>query len=157
MIRLLILLPLIMMFSQCKAQTIYDIEKPYQGVIVKQDVEVYDNAKKTWFIPTLEEVKKAEILLENNIKVLNKEKLNQEGNCPIIDKNLSKYLRQYIGYVTKSGDKVILFNMLWPRETEYQDLETEFAVIFDGCSRYWKVKVNLDEQEVYDLRINGSA
>lgn len=145
-------------FACSQSKKMFDIDKPYKGVIVSKEVDIFVDDKREWFEPTLKEVKKAEQMLANQIEELNKEELNQ-GNkeCPVIDKNLDKYIRQYIGYINTSGEKIILINMLWAKDVGYGGLNSEYILVFDGCSHYWKVKVNLSSGKVYDLEINGSA
>ncbi|MFA0963838.1 hypothetical protein AB9P05_18680 [Roseivirga sp. BDSF3-8] len=145
-------------FACSQSKKMFDIDESYKGVIVTKDVDIFVDDKKEWFEPTLEEVKKAEQMLANQIEKINKWKLNQVSKqCPVIDKNLNKYIRQYIGYTNTSGEKIILINMLWAKDVDYGGLDTEYILVFDGCSHYWKVKVNLSSGKVYDLEINGSA
>lgn len=47
--------------------------------------------------------------------------------------------------------------MLWAEDVDYGGLASEYILVFDGCSRYWKIKVNLSSGKVHDLEINGSA
>ena len=149
---LLILLTTTVSCSQSKQ--VFDVNQPYDGFIVSQDIEIYVGDKANWFKPTQEEVKEAEELLSEQIERLNTEQINQENDCPIIDQNLNKYLRQYIGYINVFGEKVILMNMLWSDKIEnHKGLRSELAMVLDGCSRYWKVKVNLTSDIVYDLEI----
>ena len=144
--------------SCSQSKQMFDVNQQYEGFIVSQDTEIYVDDKVDWFEPTQKEVQEVERLLSEQIEQLNSEQINQDGDCPIIDQNLNKYLRQYIGYTNTSGDKVILVNMLWSDKIEnYEGLRSELAMIFDGCSNYWKVKVNLTSDTVYDLEINGSA
>jgi len=46
------------------------------------------------FTPTKQEIDKAEITLQNSLKIINKQLVNQ-SSTPIIHKNLKKYKRQY--------------------------------------------------------------
>jgi len=143
--------------ASCKAQKPYDMRKPYKGVIVTQDVNIYADDKESWFKPTIEEARKAEELLAKKLNQLNKDRANQGDGCPDIEKNISKYVRQYIGYADKSGNKVIFINMIWSKGVDLDGLDSEYVMIFDGCSRYWIVKVNLETEAFYDLDIKGSA
>lgn len=145
-------------FACSQSKKMFDIDKPYKGVIVSKDVDIFVDGKKEWYKPTPTEVKKAEQLLADQIEELNKEKLNQGSQeCPVIDRNLNKYIRQYIGYINTSGEKIILINMLWAEDVDYGGLDSEYILVFDGCSHYWKVKVNLTSDGIYDLEVNGSA
>jgi hypothetical protein len=89
---------------------------------------------------------------------LNKDLLNQVGNCPVIHKKLSKYKRQYVGTKTENGDKVIWINFIWSKDKDaLVKLSEEIIIVLDGCSYYWSVKVNLTTGKLFDLSINGSA
>lgn len=157
-VRVLIIALLVSTMACSQSKILFDVSKPYKGFIVKNDVNIFVDQKKDWFKPSLEEVKKAEELLSKQIEEINKDVLNQGGKeCPVIHKNLSKYIRQYIGYINAGGDKVIFMNMIWNGSTDYEGFDTEYNLIFDGCSHYWRIKVNLNTQKVYDLEINGSA
>lgn len=146
-------------FACSQSKKVFDVNEPsYKGMIVKNDVNIFVDNKKTWFEPTIMEVKKAEQLLAAQIEELNKEKLNQNReDCPVIDKNLGKYIRQYIGFINTSGEKIILMNMLWAKGVDSEGLDSEYILVLDGCSHYWKIKVNLSNNILYDLEVNGSA
>jgi len=149
---------LLVTLNSCKAQKLFDISKPYNGYIVNQDVDVSIEGKKSSFIPSNEEIVQAEKLLESALNDLNKSNLNQGGkDCPNIERNLQRYVRQYVGYINQTGDKIILINMLWDNDLDFNNLRSEYIIVFDGCSHYWRVKVNLTKNKVYDLQINGSA
>ena len=137
---------------------VYDVQKPFKGIIVDRDVDIYENKKSNWFKPSLLEVQASERVLVDQLSQLNTGKANQQGPCPDIEKNLKKYVRQYVGYYDQEGNKIILINMLWGKEVTYAErLREEYWVILDGCSYYWRVKVDLGKEKLFDLDINGSA
>jgi len=59
------------------------------------------------FTPTRLEIDQAELMLQNNLKALNKELINQ-SSTPVIHKNLRKYKRQYFGYIDQNGNRIDL-------------------------------------------------
>jgi len=74
---------------------------------------------------------------------------------PIIYQNFDKYVRQYYGTYNKKGQKILEVNFLW-REYAY---ETEWKcvrlMIFDGCSFYWDISVNMNKKKCFDYWVNG--
>ncbi|MGB3180491.1 MAG: hypothetical protein WBB45_03830 [Cyclobacteriaceae bacterium] len=156
--KLIVLMFLLSTFACSQSNKMFDIDEPYKGIILDKNVDIFVDDKEAWFKPTVNEVKKAEQLINNQIQKLNKDKLNQGyEKCPIIEKNFTKYVRQYIGYINTSGERIILVNMLWAQDIDYEGLDNDYILVFDGCSHYWKVKVNLSSDKIFDLEINGSA
>ena len=145
--------------------------KRFEGVIFDQNKSVFglDNNR---FTPTINDIKKAENILHNQIADLNEQGLNQIDDCPKIHKKLDKYRRQYLVLIDKNGDKIIYINCFWiqrglddfmtRRFLSGQTIQDErwtkeFVSILDGCSYFWSIKVNLTRMELFDLRINGIA
>ena len=150
-------------------QNTYIKTQKYEGVIFSKDYITWsfpnsDNR----FTPTMSEVDYAEMILRKWIKETNNEKLNQVGNCPVIDRKLYKYKRQYFGFINSTGDKVIYINCFlenngfwgfWDKnilkEPEDNKWKTEEKIVLDGCSNYWTIKVDLREKTLFDLKVNG--
>jgi hypothetical protein len=120
------------------------------------------------FSPTLTEIQKAENILKQNIKAENSQLINQGNNCPVIHKNLMNYKRQYFGYFDENGNKIIYITFYWNKYTIFDRLKgyekaendtwkIEKSMVLDGCSHYWEINVNLDKQELFGLKVNGSA
>ena len=120
------------------------------------------------FTPTIDEIEKAEQILKQKLEKVNSQKINQVDNCPIIHKNLKSYRRQYFGYVDSSGDKIIYVTFNWDRYTllnrirgypkdENENWKKEKELVLDGCSYHWEIKINLNTEELFDLKVNGIA
>jgi hypothetical protein len=117
--------------------------------------------------PDKKDIELAEKILRQNISEMNKNSPNQFGSCPIIHRNLNKYFRQYVGIENIKGQKVIHINFYWDRYSSldrvkgYSDsrlsFKSDYAIVFDGCSYYWQINVNLDEKSLSDFRVNGVA
>ncbi|RYX84083.1 hypothetical protein EON73_03565 [bacterium] len=109
------------------------------------------------FTPTRQEIDKAEITLRKDLKALNKH-LGNQNQTPIVHKNLSKYNRQYFGYIDKMGARILLINCFWSKNKDDTDrwLTSRIRTL-DGGSYYWNVKFNIDKEELFDLDVNGSA
>jgi hypothetical protein len=141
--------------------SVYVKGEGYSGYIFKKEhfekehfVILFIENQQGRFTPTPEEVEAAEKLVKARLPVLNKNKSNQSGTCPNIEKKLESYTRQYVGISNKTGEKVIWINMVMHPSDEASE---GIIFVLDGCSNYWNVKVNLTTGEVYDLGINGSA
>jgi hypothetical protein len=119
------------------------------------------------FTPTKEDIAIAENILQEQIGEVNKRHINQFGKHQYIDRNLSKYFRQYIGYIDKNGDRTIHLNLHWDRYTlkdrikgywdDRLDYTSDYTIVFDGGSRYWSVNVNLNSKTLFGLSVNGVA
>ena len=109
------------------------------------------------FTPTEQEIVRTEKALKRNW-IINKSMINQGGSCPIIHKKLNKYKRQYVGYINSSGEKIIWINFIWKREKGIlSKLDKEIIIVLDGCSYFWDINLNLEKEELFNLRVNGSA
>lgn len=107
------------------------------------------------FTPTKEEVFLAEEALHNQLKKINKNLLNQ-SHSPVIHKNLKKYKRQYFGVYDENGNKILLINCFWEERPNEYWLQSEVQVE-DGGSYYWQIKFSVEENQLFDLHINGYA
>jgi hypothetical protein len=117
----------------------------------------FDDAKQR-YTPTEEDVSKAELLIKDQLPSMNGASVKRGKTCPMIHKTLSRYNRQYMGYIDEKGKKVVWVNFIIARDKpQTGKLGEHIIVVLDGCSNYWNIKVNLDEGKVYDLRVNGSA
>lgn len=117
---------------------------------------------KVSFALSATEVIYAESLLRNYVS-----ELKPSPDNKFIKANLHKYLRQYLGYINKNGDKVVFVKCLWKRsitDMEKQESSTKMKkwtndVIFieDGGCYYWQIKINLNSDELFDFRVNGTV
>ncbi len=141
--------------------TIFKNNYPFHNFMVS-DVD-----STTRWTPDKRDIELAEKILRAQIKNANKNLTNQVNNCPVIHRHLNDYFRQYVGILNDKGEKVIHINFSWDRFTlldrikGYSDgrleFESDYAHVFDGCSYYWQVNVNLDKKTLSDLSINGIA
>jgi hypothetical protein len=154
-----------------QAIIIYDNNK-IKGAIFPN---TYKNTSYKWlddeyrFTPTYNEIEAFEKKLRSKLKLINKKRWNQKNSCPVIHRNLKKYLRQYLGFIDENGNKYLLINFLWKDDTflnetekdeyynELGDWRKHWQVWFDGCSHYWNVKYYLESDKLFDLYINGSS
>jgi hypothetical protein len=162
--RLLLICLLMLNAMLCIAQSNNDIHqikgKCFDGYIFPKTYTGFfpiENIKGR-FTPQQLDVLKAEKTLKEQLNSLNKDLLNQTGNCPDIHKNLKKYKRQYIGVIAENGDCIIWINFIWIKDKEsIKKINDEIIIILDGCSYYWNVKVNLTKGKLFDLSINAQS
>lgn len=139
-------------------QTTYINDGQFKGVIFSADYElpIFDDADKGRFTPTIDEVIKLEKELKGRIKGINKNRPNQGRHYgPIIDKRLSKYSRQYAGFINDKGERVIHVGLNWKRNEK--EWKTSFILVFDGGSFHWTIRYNLDRDEFFHFGVNGIA
>lgn len=135
-------------------------KRSYEGILFHNEYPKNFIGSKNRWNPTIEDIKIAEESIENFIKKISKKNLiNQGGNCPIIHENLEKYLRQYMGVINEKGEKIIVINCFWKdrKEELIGNWEEDWITVFDGCSFYWEISVNLNKNKCFDYLVNGRA
>lgn len=105
---------------------------------------------------TKAEVELAEELLKSKLKEININQPNQAGKCPNICKRLNKYTRQYFGFETKNGEKIIWINLFWNKDL-VSEVNTGVISVNDGCSYYWNIEVNITNRTLTNLDVNGGS
>ncbi|MFT3902977.1 MAG: hypothetical protein QM727_07370 [Niabella sp.] len=78
---------------------------------------------------------------------------------------MNKYFRQYVGFINDKGERIIHINLHWDKFTIIDrikgywngrlDYSFDYSITLDGGSRYWSVNVNLVEEQLYGLSVNG--
>jgi len=105
---------------------------------------------------TLEEIRAAESILRSQLPEINRLKPNQSSGCPNINRKLDRYWRQYFGFINVKDEKVVWINMFWNKEL-IGDAKRELVGMYDGCSYYWNIEINLTTRKAYNLQVNGSG
>ncbi|MBC7914948.1 MAG: hypothetical protein H7Y07_12590 [Pyrinomonadaceae bacterium] len=113
------------------------------------------------FTPSIIDIEKAERLLVKNIKSVTIKQSKQGKDVgPIIHENLKKFARQYYGYYTEEGDKVIYISCLI--KDDYPHIDKQIpnwlkgaVVVLNGGSNYWQVQANLNNSTLFGLEINS--
>jgi len=103
-----------------------------------------------------DEIKTAEHILKKKLATLNTKRVNQTNDCPNICKNLSKYFRQYFGFINSKGEKIIWVNLFWDKES-IDEAKRALIMVNDGCSYYWNIEVNITTHSLSNLQINGTG
>ncbi len=109
------------------------------------------------YTPSNTDIVEAERLLQKKIDYVNREHINQEGQCPIIDEHMRMYKRQYVGFTDVTGSHIIWINGIWDDNVTKERLADDIILTRGGCGRYWHVRVNLDTKKVYGLEVNGDG
>lgn len=139
------------------------------GIIFSEDYlcfVCFDDRER--FTPTLADINTAERILNEQLESLNGALESQYGRCPVIHENLKWYRRQYFGYIDENDQRILFISFDWNRYTLYDqfrgyhkdesdDWKRERIVVLDGCSRHWQIKINLETEELFELRINGEG
>ena len=144
----------------------------FRGTVFKTNYPFYkffvldvDSTKR--FTPTKEDVELAEKILSNQLAKANRDRPNQVGRRPIIHRRLNNYFRQYVGVFTSDNERIIHINFYWDKYSITErwkgfhdgrlNFEDDYAIVFDGGSKYWQINVNLTKQCLSDLHVNGAA
>lgn len=113
------------------------------------------------FTPTAADIEAAEKLLVKDLKSVNASKLNQGGgNGPVIHECLNRFVRQYYGYITDAGEKVVYISCLLKGNYRVSSNETPnwlkgAVVVLNGGSNYWQIQANLTKSSLFGLGINS--
>jgi hypothetical protein len=120
----------------------------YNGYIFPNNDDYFiPNAQnKTRWKPTKIDIKIIEKLIRETYKT--------SWNELIKLKKLSKYRRQYFGYINNKGERIIWVNYICGCQYR-KELKSNSIVVFDGGNCYWNVRVNIDTMEVFDFSVNG--
>lgn len=138
----------------------------FEGVIFSKDFMLpflSDVSASSRFTPSVEDIEQAELLLVRDLKSVNALQLNQGGiKGPVIHDNLQRFVRQYFGYYSNEGDKVIYISCLL--KDNYNNTSEKPArwldgavVVLNGGSNYWQVQANLNKTNLFGLDVNNLA
>ena len=95
---------------------------------------------------SLAEIREIEKLIKKRIDIYNK------GNqWPIIKSE--KYFKQFITVINPSGEKIVWVNCMCQVIDDYW--KKHIPHVSDGGSCYFRLKINLSRNEVYDFYTNG--
>ena len=146
---------LILIFCSCskKSNCTYIFNK-------EQPTHLYFIDIKEKFTPSIDDVRAAEKILNNNIPKWAKTQYENNSACPVIYSNMHKYCKQYVGYFNSEGEKIIYLNAFYnepPFNESDQMIFFSEALIRgqDGCSNYWSVEINLNTNELMTFMVNS--
>jgi hypothetical protein len=114
---------------------------------------IYEEARSR-FTPTRQEVIDAEAIITRELKKMNDSVGLKVPDIGTIYRNLDGYVRQYVGFIDRTGAKVIWVNFVKAGRGYEERLEKYVIEVSDGGTSYWNVKVHLTEVGLFGLRIN---
>jgi len=91
--------------------------------------------------PSDEDIKNGLQILENNLR----------KNTDLL--NLAEYKIQFFGYINNEGEKILFANHFC-RDSGI-DWKNNWVGVDGGGNCFFEIKVNLDKEEVFDLKINS--
>ena len=130
----------------------------YHGYLFNEswDVDFIIDNQDGRYTPTEEDVAEAERLIQKRIAYINRDHVNQEGDCPVIDEHMRKYERQYVGFTDITGCHIGWGNFVWD-DNAAERLQRDIVLTEGGCGHYWHIKVNISTGKVYGLEVNQSG
>jgi len=168
----LLLIILILNFNLSFSQEIELIyEKEYEGAIFPKTYNItYSNnlPNDKRFTPTKTEIRELESRLRIYLKEISKNKTNRgKGDGPNIQRNLDKYVRQYIGFVDEKGQRIIHVNFVWNHYSFWNKIrgyekpndswKSDWQFVLDGGSYYWNIDYIMTKNDFDNLNVNGIA
>ncbi|MBO4739382.1 MAG: hypothetical protein J5606_07475 [Bacteroidales bacterium] len=160
--------------SLCEG-SIYVKTEEYEGVIFSANCPENWKDNKTYrWSPTEEDIVLAErlikkyILNEKYITLANKlliKKYNRkrvqgidsvsQSQTPVVDLNLDKYYRQYMGFKDKRGRETLYVKCFWKeKECEFPYWKRNSITICDGGSYYWNITVDLKRKKCFAYSVH---
>lgn len=121
------------------------------------EVEVRIENQDGRYTLTPEDIVLAEGLIQKYIAYINREHINQEGMCPVIDEHMTKYRRQYVGFTDADGFRIAWINFLWDDNLTDDQLAQDVLLTKGGCGHFWHLKINLDTEKIYGLEVNDEG
>lgn len=73
---------------------------------------------------------------------------------PDVYRHLKKYRRQYIGYITANGHKILYINLFWDDAQYVKGWLKDIVIVQGGGSNYLNVKYDITANKLFDLQIN---
>ena len=99
----------------------------------------------------LSQIDLAERILRDSL--VNYIQVNNINNINVEKENLKKYNRQYLGYVNKNEEVVVL--ILFHKHKRFKDLSSRVFGFRDGVD--WCIEVNIHSKKIYNLKINKNS
>ncbi|GAA4315108.1 hypothetical protein GCM10023149_11570 [Mucilaginibacter gynuensis] len=143
--------------------SVYVKGENFDGVIFSEKYAVenlYELKGHKRFTPSIKEILSTEKLLASD--------LNSFKYChDFVVANLSKYTRQYLGYINYRGEKMIYINAAWKpdlfhiranRESPLKKKTwyNQIVLVEDGGHYFWNASLNLSQQKIITFTTNGA-
>jgi hypothetical protein len=132
----------------------------YQGVIFPATVKLQLQDTVRRWTPTAADIEQLEReLVVFMDKQPRKSPVNDKTFGPSIHRQLRGYTRQYVGYISPQGEKIIYINCFWnPKDDPFlKHWSTNLVQVLDGGSAFWHIHYNTAKRRFAGLAINGVA
>lgn len=160
--------------SLCKG-SIYVKTNDYEGVIFSSNCpENWNDNKAYRWSPTEEDIVLAEKLIKKYIlngkyitlankllmKKFNRKRVQgidsvSQNQTPVVDLNLDKYYRQYMGFKDERGRKTLYVKCFWKgKENQFPYWKRNLIAICDGGSYYWEITVDLKRKKCFAYSVH---
>lgn len=103
------------------------------------------------FTPGFPDIDKAEHAISEQML----QQRDTTKRLPDVYRHIKKYRRQYLGYTTTDGHKILYINMFWDDAKYVKGWLKQVVIVQGGGSNYLNVKYDLTDNKLYDLQING--
>lgn len=148
-----------MFIVQCvnSQNALYVKGQGYEGYIFPKEHSIWGfPSENNRYSPSIEDIAHAEEIFQHKIKTEYK-KTKQTLCCKahINKKTLTKYVRQYVGYLKEDGTKIIHIYLNKADVIENKNLTEDVVLVYDGGSNHWHVKVNISTGELFDIQVGG--
>ena len=148
-------------FTTANAQTNSTVLKTdsFYGILFPAEIKVYPQDTVRRWTPTKEDIMELEKQLNTYMaKAPKRSAVNSKSSGPDIHQNLPKYIRQYFGYLSPKGERMIYINCFLPDNlSKSSDWQQSVHQAFDGGSYYWQAHYDVKKQKIVSLSINGVA
>ncbi|TGE18657.1 hypothetical protein [Hymenobacter elongatus] len=132
----------------------------YHGVIFSAALKLQPEDTVRRWTPTAADIQRLEQdLIGFMHKQPKKSLVNHATQGPSIRQHLGQYTRQYAGYISPKGERIIYVNCVWDVDNDpfAKDWPSRFIQVFDGGSSYWHIHYNVAKRKFLALAINGVA
>ncbi|GAA3925553.1 hypothetical protein [Hymenobacter algoricola] len=159
---LLILLLTLLAPSASQAQSVGEIVhgNAYEGVIFPAAVKLQPQDSVRRWTPTAADIAQLErALIVFMSKQPRKSRVNEVMFGLSIHRQLSGYTRQYAGYLSPKGEKIIYVNCFWDPDNDpfLKHWPNSLIQVFDGGNAFWHIHYNTAKRRFVGLSINGVA
>lgn len=112
------------------------------------------NDKKAQFYSlSNEEVEKIKVEVEKEFE-LHKNEIEPKRRKDYL---LDDYIKQYVGFIEKNGDKVIFINGLCNNIEDVESLKNQVYIVFDGGYCFFQIKIDAKTMKCLSFSFNGFA
>ena len=133
------------------------------GYIIDKDTYVFgytygQNNNSFRFTPSVADIEKAEAIVMDNKSYIRDQPNAFAGKD--IFKHYNRYFKQYVGFLNKDGERLILINYIHKshmRHITSDSYKNEIISVLDGGNHYWRTEVNIDKEILISVDINGEA